>query len=215
MRCVTTMKITDKKELMKLVSFISMCDGGLYINGNSKNGNAMFIMNMLKEHIDYVEWCKSILENITSCKIYDNQEQVRLESNKHPFFTRIHDRIYVGKYKSLDPHAFKLFDAQCLAIMFMADGCATYKKDYLDISLNLKRLSYGDQLFLKKVIKDKFNLEFNIQRQNQYYYLRLLTKHINAFMDIIKPFVFDSFMYKIKYDLRTINSIGNMDDDIV
>ena len=81
-------KINDKKELVKLCSFIIMGDGGVYKNGK----NHYFIMNMIKENEDYVVLCKNILENITSCRIKEVQKegnrkiQLRLESCNHPFF---------------------------------------------------------------------------------------------------------------------------------
>lgn len=198
-------KISDNKELMKLCSFIVMGDGGLYKNKNCKNYK--FIMNMKAENLDYIEYCKDILDNISSAKIYNRKdynndgynrsEQLRIVSKTHPFLTKIHDRIYTGNYKGLDPHAFKLFDWECLAILFMCDGCSTIKKGYVDVTLNLKRLSYGDQLFLKKALKDKMNLEWNINRQNKYYYLRLRSKDINSFYNGIKPYILPSFSYKI------------------
>lgn len=188
-------KISDNKELMKLCSFIVMGDGSLY--KNKKCNNYKFIMNMKAEHLDYIEYCKDILDNISSAKIYNRKEQLTIVSKTHPFLTKIHDRIYIDNYKGLDPHAFKLFDWECLAILFMCDGCLTIKKGYVDVTLNLKRLSYGDQLFLKKALKDKMNLEWNINRQNKYYYLRLRSKDINSFYNRIKPYILPSFSYKI------------------
>jgi hypothetical protein len=212
-------KIEDKKELMKLCSFIIMGDGGVYKYTGNKN--YCFIMNMKEGNRDYVEYCKDILENITNCKIterpdynkdgYIRQPQLRLTSSNHPFFTNLHDRIYTDKYKGLDPHAFKLFDWECLAILFMSDGCSCYKNGYIDISLNMKRLSYGDQLYLKKELKDKFDLEWNINRQNQFYYLRLRTKDVSKFYDGIRPYILPSFQYKI---LNVEPSI-NRGDEIV
>ena len=198
-------KIKDKKELIKLCSFIIMGDGGVYKHTGNKE--CCFIMNMKKENSDYIEYCKNILENITICKIteridynkdgYIRQPQLRLTSSNHPLFTTLHNRIYTDKYKGLDPHIFKLFDWECLAILFMSDGCSCYKKGYIDVSLNMKRLSYGDQLYLKKELKNKFDLEWNINRQNQYYYLRLRNKDIPKFYKGIKPYILPSFKYKI------------------
>lgn len=182
-----------------------MGDGGVYKHINNKN--YCFIMNMKESNKDYIEYCKDILENITNCKITNRldyntdgcnrQPQLRLVSSSHPFFTMLHDRIYTNKYKGLDPHAFKLFDWECLAILFMSDGCSCYKKGYIDVSLNMKRLSYGDQLYLKKELKDKFDLEWNINRQNQFYYLRLRNKDIEKFYNGINSYILPSFRYKI------------------
>lgn len=198
-------KIKDKKELVKLCSFIIMGDGGVYRHTNNKN--YCFIMNMKQENKDYVEYCKDILENVTTCKIkerkdyntdgYHRKPQVTLTSSNHPFFTTLHERIYTNKYKGLDPHVFKLFDWECLAILFMSDGCSCYKAGRLDVSLNMKRLSYGDQLFLKTELKNKFDLEWNINKQNQYYYLRLRTKDITKFYTGVSAYILPSFKYKI------------------
>lgn len=198
-------KITDKKELVKLCSFIIMGDGGVYKYTNNKN--YCFIMNMKQENEDYIKYCKDILENVTTCKlkkreIYNNdgcnrKPQYTLTSSNHPFFTVLHERIYTGKYKGLDPHAFKLLDWECLAILFMSDGCSCYKKGVRDVTLNMKRLSYGDQLFLKKCLKSKFDLEWNINKQNQYYYLRLRSKDIDKLYTGILPYILPSFKYKI------------------
>lgn len=213
-------EIKDKKELMKLCSFIVMGDGGLYKTSKDVK-NYRFIMNMKSENLDYIEYCKSILENITNCRLNkrkdyntDNcnrKEQLRLESKTHPFFTILHDRIYTEKYKGLDPHAFKLFDWECLAILFMCDGCGCYKNGYKDYSLNLKRLSYGDQIFLKKQLKEKLDLEWNINKQNQYYYLRLRKKDYSKFEEGIKPYILTSFSYKILNEVP-LNAKG---DEIV
>lgn len=198
-------KISDKKELMKLCSFITMGDGGVYFQTGNKN--CAFIMNMKAENKDYIQYCADILDNITSTSIRPRKDyskdgcirhdQLRLTSSNHPFFTQLRERIYFGTYKGLDPHAFKLFDWECLAILFMSDGCSCLKKGYVDVTLNMKRLSYGDQLFLKQQLKEKLDLEWNINKQNKYFYLRLRNKDVIAFYEGISPYILPSFRYKI------------------
>ena len=104
-------------------------------------------MKQQKENSDYIEYCKNIIENITTCKIteridynkdgYVRKPQLTLTSSSHPLFTILHNRIYTDKYKGLDPHIFKLFDWECLAILFMSDGCSCYKKGYINRSENV------------------------------------------------------------------------------
>lgn len=216
------MKIFDKKELVKLVSFMVMGDGGLYIASGSKN--ASFAMNMREMNRDYIEFCKDVLENITSCTITarnlqddgsNRMPQLRLQSKTHPFFTMIRERIYFGTYKSIDPHALLLLDAQALAILYMCDGSlvmtpprasrGSISTEYT-VTINMKRLSYGDQWLLKKTIKDKLDLEFNINRQGVYYYLRLRAKDVDKFMNLVAPYVLPSFQYKIKENFRMVDS---------
>ena len=203
------MRITDKKQLTKLISFMTMGDGGVY--NYTKNGNAKFIMNMVAKNEDYVMYCKDILENITTCKVTKvikdktRQNQLRLESSSHPFFNTIRDRIYVMTYKSIDIHALKLLDYEALSFLYMSDG--SLGRDFrpeigminpsYNITLNFKRLSYGDLFLLKKALKDRLDLEFNINKQNQYYFLRLRTKDVTKFIEGITPYILPSFLYKV------------------
>ena len=208
-------KIKDKKELMKLASFIVMGDGGLYIR--KKGQQAYFAMNMVCENEDYIDWCKSVLENVTNVNKYPlnkkspRKKQYNITSKPHPFFTKLKDRIYQDKYKGMDWHAMKLLDFQALAILYMSDGnLHIYKRpeigmvnDSVHVTLNLKRLSYGDTVLLKKFIKDKLNLEFNVNKQKKrsgngyYYYLRLRGKDVKRFMDGIRPYILPSFTHKV------------------
>ena len=226
MESATTMKITDKKELVKLISFMVMGDGGLYITKTNKN--AKFIMNMLEENEDYIDFCKSVLENVTSCYKYARKDyntdgcnrkpQIRLESKSVPFLNAIRDRIYTEKYKGVDPHALKLLDWEALAILYMCDGSMVIdspdspngrkkglKNPSYNVTLNLKRLSYGDLFILKKALKEKLDLEWNINRQNKYYYLRLRSKDVDKFMEGVCKYVTQSFQRKIKDNFRVVN----------
>lgn len=226
MESATTMKITDKKQLIKLLSYMVMGDGGLYITKTSKN--AKFIMNMVSENEDYIDFCKGVIENITNCSKYvrkdyntdgcNRKPQIRLESSSHPELTKIKDRIYTDKYKGIDPHALKLLDWQALSILYMCDGSYVFTSkdspnslrrgsisDEETVTLNLKRLCYGDLFILKKSLKEVLDLEWNINRQNQYYYLRLRSKDVDKFMEGVSQYVLPSFQRKIKTNFRTVN----------
>jgi hypothetical protein len=212
------MKTLNKKELVKLISYITMGDGGLYIIGGCTN--ASFAMNMKTENMDYILFCKEVLEQVTSCSITNRvvegnrKPQVRLQSKTHPLLTSIRERIYTDTYKGIDPHALKMLDAQALAILYMCDGSlvvtppnekrGSISNEY-SVTLNMKRLSYGDQFILKKALKEMLDLEWNINRQNQYYYLRLRAKDVDKFMGMVTPFVFPSFQYKIKECFRVVS----------
>lgn len=216
------MKIKDKKQLIKLISYIVMGDGGLYITKNSRN--AKFMMNMVEDNRDYVEFCSEVLGNLTRTSIkdrpdyntdgYKRRPQVRLESGNHPALTKIRDRVYTGKYKGIDPHALKLLDWEALAILYMCDGSFVTdhpceKKGLIspsyNVTLNMKRLSYGDLFILKKALKEKLDLEWNINRQGKYHYLRLRTKDVDKFMAGVAPFIFPSFQRKLKKDFRVVS----------
>ena len=225
MRCVTTM---DKKQLVKLISAFSMADGGLY--KKNENGNASFQMNMLTIHDDYIEWTKSVLEeliHVNKTKVANpfKNPQTNLNSRTHPLLTSIHGRIYRDSYKGLDEHIVNNIDWEVLAIFYMADGSLHIDKpnpkkglvnESINIFLHMKRLSYGDQWFLKKSLKDNLDLEFNINKQfykgKTYYFLRLRNKDSIKFMDGVRPYIKESFNYKLYDSVRKAPVKG---DDIV
>lgn len=204
----------DKKQLTKLISYFAMGDGGLYVKG--ENCNAQFIMNMKKENMDYIDWVYSTLSEVTGVRVYDRpdynadghdrKEQVRLESRRHPFLTTVRDRIYtVDGHKGLDLHTLKLLDWEALSILYMSDG-NLYKylrpeigmvNSSYSLTLNMKRLSEVEQLVLKQAIRDRLEVEFNINRQDKYFFLRLRSKDLNKFIDGVSPYITESFKYKI------------------
>lgn len=204
----------DNKELTKLVSYMAMGDGGIYLP--SRGGNCQFIMNMKEENSDYIYWVKETLENFVGVRVIKRkdyntdgctrQPQLRLESNRHPFLTTLRDRIYTcDGHKGLDMHTLKLLDWEAMAILYMSDGSGQeylrpdigMKSHSCRVTLNMKRLSEAEQVILKKTIRDNLGVEFNVNRQNKYFYLNLRTKDVNKFMDGVMPFMQDSFKYKI------------------
>lgn len=205
----------DKKQLMKLTSFFTMADGGVY--RKSENGSCYFAMNMLTKHMDYIEWVAETMRELTSVSLSDvknpcKQPQTALTTRMHPHFEKLRERIYVGGYKGLCPHAMKLLDWEALAIMYMADGNLYItppgtKKGLISPSpnttLNMKRLGYGDQLFLKKRLKEEFDLEWNICKGRTagktYWSLRLRNKDTEKFMKGVLPYMKPSFIHKV-YD---------------
>lgn len=201
---------TMSKELSKRLYYFSTFDGGLY--KIAKSTNAKFIINMKKDNLDYVEKIEDTLReaNIGFTRVdrkdyntdgFDRKPQVRLESRNHPKLTAIMERIYIDGKKVIDPHMLTMMDAEALAIIFMADGSRVQdqrspnaKPNY---TLNTKGFSYGDNWLLKKAIKETLDLEFNINRQNNYWYLRLRAKDVEKFESLVSPYVLPSFSYKL------------------
>lgn len=220
MGSVTTMRITDKKQLVKLVSFLTMCDGSVYRNRDK--GNCIFSFSQTEDHYDLIEYVKNVIENITSTKVLlEKRESPRKNIYKlytpvHPFFNDMRDRIYVDNYKSVDIHSLKLLDFEALAIMYMCDGCLgeTKRPDgkySYSTTINMCRLSYGDQLLLKKTIKENLDIEFNVVKTGRNYYtLRLRSKDSEKFFNGIRPYVLPSFEYKMKLERLTPEKDGDI-----
>lgn len=209
LRCVTTMSI-NKKQISKLLSYMTTFDGGVYQYGKAKN--AQFIMNMREENLDYMEWVKSVLENITGVRLTERKDynvdgckrapQLRLESQRHPFLTKLRERIYIDNHKVIDPHMLKMMDAEALAIIFMCDGHSSldtrFKNTHCKITLETKGFSYSDNLALSKSIYEATNIRTNVQRSGKYYLLYVKTKDHKLFVETVMPHILPSFMYKLE-----------------
>lgn len=209
------MSYENKKELVKLISYMATFDGGLY-RGKCRNGkdlsNARYVMNMRKENLDYVEWVRDTLLNVTNAKIVDRKDyntdgfkrapQVTVSSSNHPFLTTLWERIYIDKKKVLDPYMLKMMDAEALAIIFMADGGTALdtrsRNPHGKITLNTKGFSHGDNVLLSKAIYETLGIRSNIHKHKQYRYLSIKTADVLKFVDIISPFVKPSFYYKLE-----------------
>lgn len=217
------MEIKDKKRLMKLVSYLTMGDGSVYYNRGA--GNALFSMTQTEDHLDFVEYVAGVLGNVTGCSVVKEERAAprknvyKVYSRHHPYFNAVRDRVYTDSYKGIDPHALKLMDWEALALLYMSDGClGRYVKDgkvkSYSLTINMCRLSYGDQLLLKQCIRDTMGVEFNVVRTGRKYYtLRLRSRDIPTFIEGVRPYILESFNYKIDY--RTVGSAVEADGDIV
>lgn len=197
------------KDQSKRLYYFSTFDGGLYVTG--KCTNAKFIMNMREENRDYVEKVQQTLEDAgIGTRLYDRKDyntdgytrkpQLRLESKTHPKLTTIWERVYIDGHKVIDPHMLTMLDEESLSIIFMADGGR-----YVDprcnatpaYSLHTKGFSYGDNFLLKKALKEKLDLEFNVHRHSKYWFLTLRSKDSEKFEQLVGPHVLSSFDYKL------------------
>lgn len=194
----------DKKQLMKRLYYMTTFDGGVYWSGK----NARFVMNMLEENKDYLEYVKVTLEELTSVSITsviqrgDRKPLLNLRSKTHPKLTSIRNRVYIGNHKVIDPHMLKMIDAEALAIIFMADGGSyldlRFKSPHSRIALHTKGYSYADNLSLSKAIYQKLGIRTTVNRHNGYYYLNVATKDHIKFSSTVAPFMMRSFYYKLE-----------------
>lgn len=190
-----------KKDLMKYISAFVMGDAGVYYSGN----NCRLVTNSVEE--EYINWKQDILSNLTAVNKHstvdkrgDRKELFVLTTRTHPIYTTVRKRVYVDQYRSIDPHYLTLLDWETLAILFMDDGsCSVDNRCNAtpQVRLNTKRLSYADSWLLKKGIKDRLGIEFNIQRHYDRYFLALRTKDYEQFSNECYKYVLPCFNYKL------------------
>lgn len=194
----------DNKYLTKIVASCVM--GNSEVKSAEKKV-AFLELNKPEVHLDYLTHLQTILQDITSVRIKDNI----LKTSNHPFFKKFRERCYLYSRKVIDPHYLTLLDWEMVSFLYMDRG--SFSK-IVEINTNL--YSYGDNILLKRAIKEKLGIEFNIKddRSNSgalQYKMVLRKRDANIFMENIEKFVVPSYMYKIS---RTeISSIE--DDEIV
>lgn len=196
------------KDLMKRLYYFAMFDGN--IQKRFPGGEARLSVSMTIDHSDYIaEVEKTLLEvNIGySVGIQDRRNEnpnrkvmKRLQTKSHPVFTKIWARMYIDNHKVVDPHMLAMLDAEALAIAYMADGGVYFASNTAtpQYVLHTNGLSYGDNTLLKYAIKQKFGLEFNIDKKNQYFQLRLRREDSKLFYSIVDNFILPSFRYKLE-----------------
>lgn len=190
-----------RKELMKYISAFTMGDGGVYYSGN----NCRFVANQIERNRDYIEWRANILRELTDVNLHISEQMGKqpllcTTTKTHPVYTAVRERLYVDNYKSVDPHYLKLLDWEMLAILYQDDGSIHDDKRCNAtpiVRLNTKRLSYGDSWLLKKTIKDRLGIEFNVHRHYHRYFLSLRAKDYEQFKLNFESFIKPSFSYKL------------------
>lgn len=192
----------DKKTLTKYVVSFVMGDGGVYKIW--KGNGYKFVGGHIQQHEDYVNWKVSILSELTKVRISkvekkDRQVFLRIETNTHPVYAKVRERLYVESYKSVDPHYLKLLDWEMAAILFQDDGHARDRSSQSrqpEITIAANRLSYADTKLLADAFKDRLGMYFDLNKANPGWILRLRNKDGAEFMRNIEPFMVDSFRYK-------------------
>lgn len=191
----------NKKDLYKYISAFVMGDAGVYYSGK----HCRLVTSSINK--DYILWKKSILEELTHVNYHTvldkrgNRKLLHvLTTRTNPLYTKVRKQVYTDRYRGLSPHYLKLLDWETLAILYMDDGsCYQDKRCNATpkVTINTKRLSYGDSLLLKNTIKKRLNIEFNVNRQKQYYLLALRSKDYDIFKQEISPYILESFKYKL------------------
>jgi hypothetical protein len=208
--------ITDKKVLTKYISAFVLGDGWLDLP--KKGINASYKIDQIQAHQDYIEWQANILSTLTSVTVHvvdrvDNriknlQTVLRLFTKSHPVYTTIRQRFYGQGIKAVSPHDLKLFEWEVAAIWYMDDGGIqvrpTKSEPYVKVALSTESFSFGDNSLLQKVIYEKLNIPFNIEKYtnkkgNQVYRLWARKDYAKRFIEGISQYILPSFEYKLDY----------------
>jgi hypothetical protein len=158
--------------------------------------NALLEINHAYKEKKYVDWKFKELSNLinTPPKIRNGNEgriAYRFTTRSLPVLTPIYKRFYKNKVKSI-PRLLKL-DRLSLAIWFMDDGSKSYNAVYL----NTQQFSLLEHNYLVRLLKKQHNLKATLNKDKQYYRIRIAVDSVRHFAKRIKPYLLPEFLYKL------------------
>lgn len=167
--------------------------------------NALFEVNHTIKQKAYVDWKYENLNSfvLTGPKARKgNGKRIayRFTTRSLPVFTELYQYFYLDNCKTI-PDNLSL-DPLALAVWFMDDGCKTYNSVYL----NTQQFNLEDQIKLLKLLKDTFGLSASLNRDKQYYRIRVTTESTKLLKQIIDSYVLPMFRYKLGDDPVTTSS---------
>ena len=158
--------------------------------------NALLEINHAYSQKEYVDWKYSELRRFvtTPPKIRNgNNARIayRFTTKSLPALTKIYNQFYHNGSKRI-PKDVNLRPIS-LAIWFMDDGNKSHRALYL----NTQRFSIADQYKLIKMLKEQSGLKAYLNRDKQYYRLRIAVSSVPRFKRIVGRHMLKMFEYKI------------------
>ena len=145
---------------------------------------------------DYVDWKYKILKTITKSapKLRNgngNRVAYRFYTKCLPEITDLFRTFYKNGKKFI-PDKFNINELS-LAVWFMDDGSKSRNALYL----NTQQFTHLDQVKLQKLLKEKFGVGSNLNRDKTYERIRIITSDARKFCDLIRPYIPKSMEYKL------------------
>ena len=208
----------NRNEVRSAIIGMVLGDGSISHRVGRKE--ASYQMTHCEKQYDYLLWKQQILNKITSSSVQNTKRVIddkifkgyHLGTRQHPMFTKLYNRFYYKKIKVVDEYLVKHITPLAFAIWYMDDGCfgnANRKND--SFFLCTQNFDYSNQLLLKKSLKLKYNLDWNLNKAEKakdgsyHYRLRLANRCNDEFISIIAPFVITSMRYKLGLYANTLN----------
>ena len=167
--------------------------------------NALFEVNHSYQYKKYVDWKYKIFQEYVLTppkRRKGNGKRVayRFTSRSLPVFTEYYSWFYSDRKKVI-PSNLEL-DPLSLAVWYMDDGSKSRSSCYF----NTQQFSVEEQQILQGILLDQFAIESNLNKDKQYFRLRVTTPSTKRLHEIIEPFIHDIFRYKLCNDPVTTDS---------
>lgn len=194
---------------------IGMLLGDGYLNKHNSESNSHLQMSHSIKQQDYALWKARLLEYLTNVttreyaifnkSVGKTYQTIQIVTRRHPFYTKLRDRMYHFNHKVIDEHCMKMLTPLGLALWYMDDGCCTKKSGWDNgngyvVSLSTHSFSALEHLYLQWYFQKKWNIRWRIDKKtHRGPFILAMTKMVdrNRFFDIVEPYIHESMRYKI------------------
>lgn len=189
--------ITDIDEQIIIGSILG--DGHISKNENKKKNSRLTFRHSIKQKNYSLHKCNNISFS-TNHRCFTikgdelswrNGDFIDVETCQSKSLNKYRDNWYPEGKKIIFKDDFLKIKELGIAIWFMDDGSNTTDGSVCFCTHSFSR---EDLLFATKHLKDVFDLEFTIHKDNV---IRLRKKCVNKFKELITPYMHESMMYKI------------------
>lgn len=191
---------------------------GLIIgDGHIDNGITKRSFSIKSIHKDFIYKIKEDLESCTNFNIFikNNNEYIdkynthhkkyyELVIKAHPYFSKKYHNFYDDyRNRIISKNAINWLNYAGLANWYMSDGYVclvgiTKGKIYnRRVEICTDRYSYENIIMICNELYKKFNLRFSIIKRGKIYRIRLKQESYSIFINMIKPFIVPSMIYKL------------------
>ena len=113
--------------------------------------------------------------------------------------------LYPNGKKEYTRQVLDLLDAQGLAIWFMDDGCIDrpVDKNPMGILNTCGHKPNGEEeVVIQKYFEEVWNIKVSLNKNHGRYRIRMSNPEFKKFIEIIKPYIIPSLLYKIDTTIR-------------
>jgi len=184
--------------------------------------NTRFLFEQGEVHSDYLfhlyeifkDYCKTEPKISSKFDKRTNKtySRVKFSTLTSPFFNYYHDLFYSNGKKIIPVNLGELLTARSLAYWAMDDG----NRVGTGFRLNTQSFTEDENLFLIKILKEKFDLNCTINTHSKgLYRIYITTKSMPNFKDLVSPYFHESMMYKlVEKDIKNNTDIKDNNDNI-
>ena len=87
------------------------------------------------------------------------------------------------------------FATQSLSVWFMDDG----SKSHSSVYINTQQFSTNEQIYLIDLLKSQFNIDSTLNKDKEYFRIRIRTGSIQKFIKSVERFVLPELKYKLPF----------------